>query len=92
MCKGGYYKLGARGKLSDRRPHILHVLYKNFIRWKQVKFFNMSGNLLLRESPFYIVNCLKSFDFKYLFVYTLKVVGGALLAHLHKNFFILTNI
>jgi len=34
ICKGGYYNIGVRGKLSQRAPH---MLYKNFIRWKQVK-------------------------------------------------------
>jgi len=36
------------------------------------------GNLLLRESPFYIVNCLKLFDFTLFFVYTLKLLKGPL--------------
>jgi len=36
----------------------------------------VSANLVLRESPFLIVNCLKSFDFKLFFVYTLNVLKG----------------
>ena len=46
------------------------LLYRNFSRWKQVKFFILSGNLLLREIQFYTVNCLKPFYFKLFFVYT----------------------
>ena len=38
----------------------------------------MSENLLLRESPFHIVNCLKLFDFALFFVYTLKLLKGPL--------------
>jgi len=35
----------------------------------KVKFFIFSGNLLLlRESPFHVVNYLKSFDFKLFFL------------------------
>ena len=59
-------------------PYILHMLHKNFTCWKQLKFFILSGNLLLRESPFHIVNCLKLFDFKLFFVYTLKLLKGPL--------------
>jgi len=44
----------------------------------------LSGNLLLRESQFHIVNCLKSFDFKLFYVYT--VVEGPFLARLHTRF------
>jgi len=58
--------------------YILHMLYRNFIRSKQAKFFILSGILLLRESQFHTVNCLISFDFKLFFNYTLK---------LHMTFF-----
>ena len=51
-------------------PYILHTLYRSFIRWKQVQIFILFGNLLLRESTFCVVNCLKSIDFKLFFVYT----------------------
>jgi len=47
----------------------LHMLYRKFIRWKQVKFFILFENLLLCEIRFQIVNRLKSFGFKSLFVY-----------------------
>ena len=50
------------GTNSERGFYILHLLYRNFIRYKRVKLFKMSGKLLLYESPFQIVNCLKSFD------------------------------
>jgi len=42
---------------------------------KAIYIFYFSGNLLLRESPFHTVNCLKSFDFKLFFVYALVVEG-----------------
>jgi len=31
ICKGGYYNLGARSKLSERRPKVLHKLHRKFI-------------------------------------------------------------
>jgi len=52
------------------------MLHKNFTCWKQFKFFILSGNLLLRGSPFHIVNCLKLFDFT--LFYTLKLFKGSL--------------
>jgi len=36
----------------------------------------LSWNLLLRESQFHFVNCLKSFDFKLFFVHALKLMRG----------------
>jgi len=57
-------------------PYVLHILHKNFTCWKQFKFFILSGNFLLRESPFHIVNCLKVFNFTLFFVYTLKLLKG----------------
>ena len=36
ICKGGYSTLGARSKLSERGPYILHMIYRNIIRWKKV--------------------------------------------------------
>jgi len=72
-------------------PYILHMPYRNFICWKQVKFFILSGTLLLRETPFHMVNCLKPFDFKLFCVCTLK--WGAAFGTLAHNFcFVLTNI
>jgi len=47
----------------------------------------MPGNLLLRESPFHIVNCLKLFDFTLFFVYTLQLLKG----HLWHFCFVLKN-
>jgi len=81
ICTCGYLNLS---KLSERRPYILHMLYKNFVHWKQIKFFILSGNSLLRESQFHIANCLKSFDFKLFFVYT--VVEGPFFARWHTLF------
>jgi len=46
------------------------MLYKNVIWRKQVKIFVLSGNLLVRETQFHVVSCLKSFDFKLFFVCT----------------------
>ena len=63
---------------SKKGPYILYMLHKNFNGWKQFKFFILSGNLLLRESPFHIINCLKLFDFTLFFAYTLKLVKGSL--------------
>jgi len=54
------------------------MLHKNFTCWKQFKFFILSGNFRLRESPFHIVNCLKLFNFTLFFVYTLKMLKGLL--------------
>jgi len=51
----------------------------------KVKFFIFSGNLLLLESIVHTVNCLKSFDFKLLFVYTLKDLSLAY-SHISHNF------
>jgi len=59
---------------SKNGPYILHMLQKNFTCWKQFKLFILSGNLLLHESPFHVVNCLKLFDFTLCFVYTLKLL------------------
>ena len=71
---------------SKKCPYILHMLHKNFACWKQFKFFISSGNLLLRESPFDIVNCLKLFDFTSFFVYTLKVIKGPPSTHIFALF------
>jgi len=49
-----------------------------FTCWKQFKFFILSGNLLLRESLFDIVNCLKLFDFTLFFIYALKLLKDRL--------------
>jgi len=48
--------------------------------------------LLLRESRFHVVNCLKSFDFKLFFVYTLKLLRGSFGTFTHNFCFILKNI
>jgi len=63
---------------SKKRPYILHMLHKNFTRWKPFKFFILSANLLLRENPFHIVNYLKLLDFTLFFVYTLMLLKGLL--------------
>jgi len=50
-----------------------------------IKFFILFRNLLLRESPFHTVNCLKSFNFKLFFVYHITC-WGIPLAHFHIIF------
>ena len=63
---------------SKKGPCILHMLHKNFTCWKQFTFFILSGNLLLRESLFHVINCWKLFNFTLFFVYTLKLLKGPL--------------
>ena len=65
-------------KKGPLAPYILQMLQKNFTCWKQFKFLILSGNFLLRESLFHIVNCLKLFDFTLFFVYTLELLKGPL--------------
>jgi len=68
---------------------ILHMLYRNFLRWKNLTFFLLPENLLLRGSPFHIANCFKSFDFKF-FLYT---CWGAPFETFARDFyFVLTNV
>jgi len=45
----------------------------------------LSANLLLRESPFYIVNGLKSFEIKVFFVYALNLLR-CLFWQIYKQF------
>jgi len=72
-----------------RVSYILHMIYRNFIRWKQVEFFTLSGNLLLRGSPFHFVNFFYPFDLKLFFVCTLSTYTSCWeppLAQLHIIF------
>jgi len=64
--------------ISKKAPYILLMQNRNFIRRKQVQFFILSGNLLLRESRFHTVNCLKSFDLSCSSPTQVKVVDGSL--------------
>ena len=73
--------------IKNEALYFAHAIQK-LIRWKQIKLLVFSGTLLLRESPFHIINSLKSFDFKLLFVYTLKLLSGSL-ANLHIIFFLI---
>jgi len=50
---------------------LFFMLYRNFIRWEQVEFIILSGNLLLCGSPFDTANYWKSCDFTLSFVYSL---------------------
>ena len=58
-------------------PYILHMLYKNLFCWKQVKFYILSGKLLVRESRFCNVNCLQSFDFTFFYLHIRDADRGA---------------
>ena len=89
--QGWIFELGARGKLPGGCP-IFYTCYTETFRWKQVKFFILSGNLLLRESTFQIVNFLKSFHFKFFFVYTLNLLRDPFWQISHNFCFIVTNI
>jgi len=52
---------------------LFHTCYTKILLAECNLNFIFSGNMLLRESPFHIVNCLKFFDFTLFFVYTLKL-------------------
>ena len=62
--------------LHQNGAYILNRLHKHFTCWKQFKYFILPGNLLLRESSFDIVNCLKLFNCTLFFIYTLKLLKG----------------
>jgi len=64
--------------LHQKRPlYFTHATQKLYLL-KAISIFILSGSLLLRESPFRIVNCLKLFDCTLLFVYTLKLLKARL--------------
>ena len=90
--QGWTLKVRCPRKALKKGPYILHMLYRNFICWHHSKFFIFSENLLLRESTFYIVNCLKSFGFKLFFVYIFKLLRGPFRHICTKFCFIITNI
>jgi len=56
---------------------------------KQAKIFILSGNLILCESSFHIVKCLKSLDFKLFFVYTFHLLKPPFGIFAHNLCFIL---
>jgi len=59
--------------LHQTRAPLFYTCYTKILLLKAIQiFFILSGSLLLRESPFHIVNCLKLFDFTLFFVYILK--------------------
>ena len=80
MCTatGGYKKEASNPSICYRYikqlASIFCTWYKNilFARSKVSCYF--FGNLLLRENPFHIVNCLRSFDFTSFFVWTSKLL------------------
>ena len=72
ICKGWILDFKYPRQTFGKGHYTFLLLYRNFIRWKQAKFFILPGNLLLRESPFHTVNYLKSFDLKLFFEYTLN--------------------
>ena len=55
---------------------ILNLFYKNLFCWKQVKYYNLSGNLFLHESPFktYFFEVI---DFTLFSIYILKMLRGS---------------
>jgi len=75
-----------RRQTIRKGAHVLHTLYRNFIRRLQIKFFILSGNYFLRESAFDIANCLKSFEFYIVPRLHIKFVEGPLLALLRIMF------
>jgi len=56
--------------------YILHILYKKLYSLKSSLIFILFGKLLMREGPFHIVNCVKSFDFKLFLVYILDLLAA----------------
>ena len=79
-----------RRTLEKRALYFTHATHKLY-PLKEVKFSILSGNLLLRESTFYTINCLKSFDFKLIFVYTFKLLRAPFGTLAHNLCFILKN-
>ena len=57
--------------------YLTHATQK-FYLLKAIQIFILSGSLLLRESPFHTVNCLKLFDFTLFFIYALKLLKAPL--------------
>jgi len=55
-------------------PYIFCICYTKNDSLKASLILILSGNLILHEGPFRIVNCLKSIDFKLFFVYTLNLL------------------
>jgi len=74
--QGWIFEFRCSRQTLRKGAYILHIIYRNVIRWKKVKLFILSGNLLLRESIVCTVNCLKSSDFKLFVAYTLKLLRG----------------
>ena len=80
ICSLLHTRVGIRIEVPEANSEMgsifLHLLYRNFIRRKRAKFFNMSGYLLLRESQFQIVNFFEVISFKLFFFYTLKLLSA----------------
>jgi len=64
-----------RQTLKKRTLYFMPKLYSLEARY----IFILSGNLLLREILFHIVNFLKSFDYIMFFLYILQVFRGLFL-------------
>jgi len=90
ICSLLHTRVGIRIEVPEANSEMgsifLHLLYRNFIRRKRAKFFNMSGYLLLRESQFQIVNFFEVISFKLFLFLHIKVVERPVLAHLHISF------
>ena len=85
---------GQRGpspySLSQKRVPIFCTCYTKNLLLKSRWFFYLSGNLFLLGNNFHLVNCLKSFYFKFFFVYT--SLGGPFSTFEHNFCFILESI
>jgi len=64
------------GNVQKEGPIFYTCYAETLFAESKLIFFILSGSLLLRESSLRIVNCLKSFDFKLFFVYTLHLLRG----------------
>ena len=100
ICKGKYYNLGARGRLSERGPYILHMIYKTlfaeskvlYIRKFSLKIFHIVWEF---ASAWKCISHCELFEviwFWNVLCPHIIVVEGPFLAHLNINLLFLTNI
>jgi len=68
------------------------MLYRNFIRWKQVQCFVLSRHLLLREGPFHIARCLSHFISNFSLSAHWSCWGVPFGTFAHNFYFVLKNI
>ena len=85
--QGGYSNLGVRGKFSGSSPYILHMLYRNFIRWKQVKILIFLGIRFCVKNYISHGKLFGNIWFQIIVLCRdIKFVEGPFLAHLHIIF------